>query len=238
MGIKNIMLDLLYPDIGCVLCGEEQRGEDRLCSKCRRGFEYVEKPKCKRCGKNLPAGASCDCEKLYPLFTEAASAVYYDGIARTAIRRLKYENCRWLAFTLAYYMYEEFKEHDWRPDLIIPAPIHKERLKERGYNHTELIAAEFSRLSGIPVNPHALIKTRNTPFQARLSRDERLSNVAGAYAVADPRSVCAKSILFLDDVYTTGSTSAECSKMLMLAGAGNVYVLTAASGRQDDTLMY
>lgn len=231
--IKEKLLDLLYPDVGCVLCGNEQRGEDKLCDTCRNGFRPVEEPRCPHCGKHKPIGTECDCTSIRPLFVEASSAVYYDSLARKAVKSLKYDNRRYLAFTLAYYMHGELAKHNWDIDFIVPSPIHPTRLKERGYNHTELIAHELSHLSNIKVEVDLLNKVRNTPFQARLTREERLNNVLGAYAVTDPYKVYGKKILFVDDVYTTGATAAECAKTLLLAGAEKVYVLTAASGKPE-----
>ena len=105
----------------------------------------------------------------------------------------------------------------------------EQKKKERGFNQTELIAEELSARSGIPVVKDNLFKKRATHSQAGLGRRERINNLLDVFELRDKAQVYNKNILLIDDVMTTGSTVAECSKILYLSGTKNIYVLTAAS---------
>ena len=117
---------------------------------------------------------------------------------------------------------------DW---LIIPVPLSKNRLKERGYNQAELIAEYFSEKIKIQICAGALMKTKDTPAQVSVkNRKERLKNLDGAFAVKNPELVEGKNIILIDDVSTTGATLREAKKTLKLAGAKKVLALVVARG--------
>lgn len=160
----------------------------------------------------------------------------YDGVLRSALHRFKFKKRKNLAEPLGILLVKylssnpalEVKEID----VIIPVPLHRKRLRERGFNQAELLARVVSKYYEKPV-VSALERTKSTKAQFDLPREERFKNIAGAFKVTDIRSVYNKRILLLDDIYTTGSTIAECSKALRTAGARRVEVLTLSRAVED-----
>lgn len=160
----------------------------------------------------------------------------YDGVLRSAIHRFKFKKRKNLADPLGILLVKylssnpalEVKEID----VIIPVPLHRKRLRERGFNQAELLARVVSKYYEKPV-VSALERTKNTKAQFDLPRAERFKNITGAFKVADPKGVYNKRILLLDDIYTTGATIAECSKALRTAGARRVEILTLSRAVED-----
>ncbi len=153
----------------------------------------------------------------------------YDGALRTAIHRFKFKGRKKLAQALGLVMVQylaqspslEMKEID----LIVPVPLNNKRLRQRGFNQTELLARVLSKYFGVGVCS-ALARTRDTKAQFDLPRAERFTNIDGAFEVIDQDAIHGRRILLLDDIYTTGATIAECSKALKAAGARRIEILT------------
>lgn len=124
-------------------------------------------------------------------------------------------------------MVDFFHSLQWQVQAVLPVPLGKRRLKERGYNQVGLVARPLAYNIGIEYIPQVLQKTRETRSQVGLSAFQRHENVKNAYQ-ADPAAVKRKSVLLMDDVATTGSTISECTDSLLSAGAKEVYVLTIA----------
>ncbi len=121
--------------------------------------------------------------------------------------------------------------HYWDPkffDLVVPVPLHKQRLRERGFNQTLLLVKEFSRRTGIPYRMRVLQKKKSTPPQIHLSGAEREKGVRGSFHILRREDLEGRTILLVDDVYTTGATVNECSKVLLAGGAARVDVFTLA----------
>ena len=117
---------------------------------------------------------------------------------------------------------------EWHVDLIVPVPLHPKRLRWRGFNQSLLLARQVSRLYEVPVDPFVLCRERETVPQTQLAEDERRKNVRGAFAITPGKLLKGTSVLLVDDVYTSGATANECSRVLVRAGAREVYVLTLA----------
>jgi len=113
-------------------------------------------------------------------------------------------------------------------DLIIPVPLHKNDLKKRGFNQSLLLGKVIGDYFSIPVGENVLIKKKITPFQVNLSKKEREKNILKAFSVEKPEEINGKSIMILDDVFTTGATVEECAKELIKSRAKNIFVLTLA----------
>ena len=113
-------------------------------------------------------------------------------------------------------------------DIIIPVPIHKKRKAQRGYNQTQLIASKISKYLKIKLCDDVLIKSKNTIAQSKLNKNKRKQNIKGAFKILNSEKIQGKNILLFDDIYTTGSTVNECSKILTRAGAKRIGVLTIA----------
>ena len=133
-------------------------------------------------------------------------------------------------------MSEKFKTEKLYVDLIIPVPLCEKRLKLRGYNQSELLGKEIAKNLSLPLITNSLYRVKETLQQTKLNIMERQSNLKDAFVVKKKKMVKGKSVLLIDDVYTTGATSTEYARMLKLAGASAVYVLTVAHTVKDDEI--
>ncbi|HET6595071.1 MAG TPA: phosphoribosyltransferase family protein [Anaerolineales bacterium] len=140
---------------------------------------------------------------------------------------MKYRRNIGLGESIAMQMVDFVRSLNWQLDILIPMPLGKKRLKERGYNQVALVARPLAYQLKIRYEPDALWKTRETRSQVGLTVSERSENVQGAYQ-ADSKLVKDKSVLLMDDVATTGSTISACTVALRAAGAQEVYILTIA----------
>ncbi len=214
-----------------------------LCAKCAGTFSAVESPICSTCGIVFHSRAGedhlCgDCLNAPKSFGMARSAGVYDKVVMAAIHCLKYNGKIQLARPLGVLLFLIFCRY-WNenhPDLIIPVPLHNKKLRQRGFNPSFLLVKEWDAITRalgngfpvIPVKRDTLSRTKWTKSQTGLGRQERLKNIKNAFSVNDPSKVKGKKILLIDDVYTTGATAKECSKVLLNAGASHVDVLTLA----------
>ena len=223
------LVDLLYPP-HCYLCGKSLATHRYICQSCLSSFDQITNPVCERCGKPaLESGGVCsECAKGDREFFLARSYGLYrpgNGLAE-AISGFKYEGEKALSNDLAPLLTRG------KPGELVDAveaitfvPLNEEKLKERGFNQAELLARKVSRITGIPIF-RTLSKPVLTKPQAKLSREERLTNVSGSF---DPeKTIHRDRVLLIDDVFTTGSTADECSRVLKEAGAEQVYVTTLA----------
>ena len=140
---------------------------------------------------------------------------------------MKYRHNIGLGESIAEQMSDFVRSLNWPADIMIPVPLGKKRLKERGYNQVGLVARPLAYRLGVRYEPEAIWKARETRSQVGLTLSQRHKNVQDAYQ-ADPKIVTGKSILIMDDVATTGSTISACTEALLSAGAGNIYALTIA----------
>jgi ComF family protein len=155
---------------------------------------------------------------------------YYEGPLREAIHRWKYEEKSSLTCFFGEKLAEGFHPY-WNSksfDLLIPVPLHLKRLRERGFNQALLLVKELSRRIRIPYSKRLLRKRIPTTPQIHLSGAEREKGLRGSFHVQGDKAIKGKSILLVDDVYTTGATVNECSRVLLNAGAARVDVLTLA----------
>ena len=147
---------------------------------------------------------------------------------REAIHKLKYENLRALAAPLAGTLREYLIDNPLDADVLVPVPLHRKRLRERGYNQAELLAQELGKLINMQVVTDVLIRLKPTPPQARMSTmEERKRNIADSFACRDGR-LRGKRVLLLDDVSTSGSTLDACAAVLKANGASSVWGLVMA----------
>jgi ComF family protein len=160
----------------------------------------------------------------------ATAFAAYGGAVAIALRRFKYEDRPDLAAPLGSLAQRAAQRLPRsRIDVVVPVPLHPRRLAERGYNQAALLAQPVARDLGATLVARALRRSRNTPQQARLERDERLSNVAGAFEVADAAGVRGRRVLLVDDIATSGATLDACRRALLDGGARDVSALVVAS---------
>ncbi len=220
----------------CICCEKFlPEGQWGICANCLSGIHWMEPPYCSVCGMPFISRevgthlcGACLTQKKY--FTKARALGFYEGSLQEAIHRWKYEGKTYLTPFLGKWMAEGLSRH-WEVDLfdlLAPVPLHKQRLRERGFNQALLLVKELSRRTGIPYLKRVLRKRRSTIPQANLSGEEREKEVRGVFFVTAREKVKGKSILLVDDVYTTGATVRECSKALIAAGAERVDVFTLA----------
>lgn len=230
-------LDLVFPAI-CPVC-ESALGagrRDPLCGECWQTMPRLTPPWCARCGLAFPTfgplanptiGDCHACRVEPPAFAWARAAVDYDGPAREALQAFKFGGRRLLARPLAQLIVDTPEaERAIRADALVPVPLAPARERERGFNQAAVLAERLAPRFGVPVRAAWLARTRLTAPQTELSAAERRSNVRGAFAAA--RAVRGRSIVVIDDVFTTGATVSECARALAAAGAREVGVLTVA----------
>ncbi|MBS4025738.1 MAG: ComF family protein [Clostridia bacterium] len=256
------LIELLFPrGKECRMCGSRQgkRGSETFCRKCLSQLVRID-PGCDRCGKELAkpgqssysagtagtAGsgdgygypgrkADCrECESIGHSFTRARAVGYYTGFLQEAMHLYKFVGRQSLAEPLAELMTAEIYRYPFyrQVQAVVPIPLHRRKLEERGFNQSELLAREVAKLLGLPL-VRGLIRGRDTGTQSKLSRGERLDNVRGAFqSVLEGNSLVGKKILLIDDILTTGITCHEGALALLKGGAGEVLVFTLSLGRQ------
>ena len=151
----------------------------------------------------------------------------FDSPVQNGLHTMKYKRNIALGEALALQMVDFVRSLHWEIDLLIPVPLGRKRLRERGYNQVALVAQPLAYHAGIAYLPKALWKARETRSQVGLNISQRQKNVQDAYQ-ADPQCVARKSILLMDDVSTTGSTISACTEALLSAGSREVYGITIA----------
>ncbi len=174
-----------------------------------------------------PTHRCAACRESPPSFDAARSYGPYGGALAQALHRLKYLGDEAMAVPLGRRMARAAAGLPC-PEIIVPVPLHPTRLREREFNQSNLLAAEIGRILEIPSRDGILLRTRWTDPQVALDRRERAKNLRGAFAVSRPDPVSGRSVLLVDDVYTTGATARECAATLKRAGAAFVSVLTLA----------
>ena len=231
----HALLDVLIPPL-CHICHSHipNAGELHICPTCRELLPLVSSPLCPACGiPFIGAGGDHRCGACLthpPHFDAARAHFLYEGPIRDLIHTFKYNQLTHLRYPLALMTLEGIGEFltDQTPHLIIPVPLHRLRLRQRGFNQALLIGSILSSRLSIPMLPDTLIRNRPTEPQIMLPAAERRTNVKGAFTVRDNDAVAGKRILLLDDVMTTGSTMNECTKELKKAGATAVIAATIA----------
>lgn len=219
--VASFALDTIYPRT-CAGCGKQGTW---LCSNCDRAVPRFAQPWCSRCGVPVALGR-CRCATTPESLAVTRSLGPFDGWLREAIHQVKYQG-EWgraamLGDELARALADEL-----RCDVIVPVPLHPARLKQRGFNQAQLIAARLERHLDTPVEP-LLVRARRTGAQVHLDASKRMSNVAGAFQVDREGVVDGRSVLLVDDVVTTGATLGSCAAALITSGATAVSAATLA----------
>jgi ComF family protein len=210
-----------------------------FCRDCRSAVTPVASPLCPRCGIMFQSRVGADhlcgrCLEQAPAFNIARAALVYDRSTVDIIHCYKYRGKTRLAAPLATLLWRTFDRcWDGRTvDLVLPVPLHRRRLRRRGFNQSDLLLRAWRRhayASAVPpIRTGVLERTRTAAPQAGLSRRERESNIRGVFAVRHPEQVDGRHILLVDDVITTGATAGECARVLLASGAARVDVLALA----------
>jgi ComF family protein len=223
--LKRIALDLLFPQ-WCVGCGREG---DYICEHCRQSLSSILPPVCPQCGKPQSDSRLCPtCDSENPVIDGICSPFLFDGVIRQAIHELKYHNLRALALPMAGLLYEYYLAYPVPGEVLVPVPLHRKRLRERGYNQSALLARQLGKLTGMPVIEDCLIRKQHTPPQARTANiEERRQNVVNAFSCSNGK-LWGKQVILIDDVTTSGTTLNAGAKTLKESGAASVWGLVMA----------
>lgn len=235
--ILNRCLDLLFPE-RCAMCDRViEASRYAICADCRKIIPLICEPKCKKCGRQIRHDDEeycADCARMVHSYNRGVCLLVYDELVSHSMYRFKYGNRqRYAAFfgdEIARRLGREIL--GFNAQVIVPVPLHKKRLKMRGYNQAYLLAKRIGERLSIPVRDDIVYRAKNTKALKVLNPSQRQNNLKGAFKLgADSVKYC--SIILVDDIYTTGSTVDEISSLLKRAGARCVYFIAVATGMSN-----
>ena len=219
----------------CLGCHELTERQGSLCPRCWNRVRFIERPYCEALGTPFSidhgdGALSGDALADPPPFRRLRAVAAYGDVSRKLVQALKYNDRTDLAPWMAAWMQRAGQELLANADVIIPVPLHPVRYLRRRFDQSAELSRHISKVSGVPFDPSILLRTRRTRQQVGLGVNERQDNVRGAFAVADEMRIriAGKSVLLVDDVYTTGATVKAATKVLKKAGAASVDVLVFA----------
>ena len=237
--------EAVFPSsIYCVCCGAliDRTRTYSLCDTCMDRFHWITGRTCEKCGKAMPEtsrGRLCyDCMQQEHFFRKGFSCLTYGLYERQLMMDLKYAGKGYLARIFGDVMYERMEWEELDPDLIVPVPVSEGRLQKRGYNQSLIMARRLAqrwrseREHAPALWPRMLRRTRETRMLRSLNPTERRMALKGAFDVPPglKQTLEGRSVLLVDDIYTTGATADACSLALLEGGASEVFLLTLASG--------
>jgi len=228
---------LLYPP-HCVACARPTaEDEDRyLCRACIDRIAFVCEPACPKCGHELgpyaDAGPRCSgCRNLPLRFDRAVAAAHHTGAVRDVVLAFKFAAQRHNAHPLSKLVVGRLGETDipGQTQLIVPVPLHRRRLRARGFNQSRVLAEELGDRLALPVAANVLRRVLDTPpLSQAMSVAARRQRVKGAFEARNAKMLSGRTVLLVDDVMTTGATAGACVRALKRAGARSVTVAVAA----------
>lgn len=204
-----------------------------ICDSCAKIIFAPQKYLCNICGRAVLGGEVCNiCYENKYSYDKGISLFVYNRHTAPIIYSIKYGNNIELAQRLGSLLYYDIcRKSDilFETDIILPVPLHKERLESRGYNQAEIIAAALSKESGIKTTSNVLIKIKATADQIGLKKSQREQNLKESFDITDESTVKNKNVILIDDVLTTGATVNACCETLKKHGANKVFFAVLAS---------
>ncbi len=219
----------------CVASGEIVDAQGMIAPQIWRELSFINDPACACCGFPFPfaadPGSFCAaCLGERPVYASARAALVYDDASRGMILKFKHADQTHAVHAFVPWLRRAGADMLARADALVPVPLHRFRLLRRRYNQAALLAQALAKSCRLPCLPETLRRTRATPSQGHLGYKERQKNVKNAFTVT-PRYagfVKDKTLILIDDVYTTGATAKECAEVLLDAGAREVHILAVA----------
>ena len=230
--LKDKVTDFFFPwGTYCICCGNfiDETRTYCICDHCMRNISWG----------NISINHK---DEKAEMFDSTVSCMGYGIYERSIIFNLKYNGNTYVARILAKIMmvrlmYDEEGRQMLEADYINPVPVHREKIKARGFNQTEKVGKYLSGYSKIQMLADGLERSEKTAAQRSVSGKERFDNLAGAFAPSPDleEKIRGKHVILLDDIYTTGATAWHCGRILRDAGAARVDCLVLASGNDDGT---
>jgi len=225
------LVSIIFPP-RCPICSVIVSEDGKVCSNCWHGLKFISSPSCVKCDYPFEFEISHEllCAKCLEgewYFDQAMSILKYNDSSKDIVHKLKFADRTNIAKQCAILISKKITKNY---DFIIPVPMHRNRLLKRFYNQSALIADHLGKIVGIEVLHNGLIKTKKHDPQTGLSKQARKTNVAGSFVI-NPRHATelkVAKVLLIDDVFTTGSTVNECSRVLKRAKVAEVTVCTLA----------
>ena len=235
--MKDLIINLLFPR-RCPVCGDiVQPFGELICPECVEELSPVRQPVCKKCGKEVESGRleyCYDCTRHPREFEQNFALLNYNAAASRSMSAIKYKGRREYLDFYSQAACRRFARAIRRisPDVMVPVPIHWSRMQSRGFNQAELLARRMGKQLKIPVCPKGLKRVKKTLPQKELNQQERLRNLQQAFVPGVlPEGV--RTVLLVDDIYTTGSTMEACAQALKSMGVEKVYGLTLCVGHNS-----
>ena len=226
---------ILYPEI-CPMCGRLIDEKFQLaCKDCLIKLIPIKEPVCLKCGKEIEdeeTDCCLDCSSMTRSYTRGFPALNYNDDMAKCLSEFKYHNMRCYGRFLA----DIIVKHKGKeillasPEVIVPVPVHKTKLRDRGYNQAEILALELGKRLKIPVDKELIIRAEKTAPQKNLSSGEREKNLKKAF-ICSKKIVKYKSAIIVDDIYTTGATVEACTGVLHHMGIKNIYYTSVCAGK-------
>ncbi|MEH6789169.1 ComF family protein [Parasphingorhabdus sp.] len=214
----------------CPICGVTVEQDNRFCIDCWHQLNFLAEPWCAACGLPFAFEHAADsrcaaCLVQPPVHDGVRAVVQYDERSALIAMRLKYGNRLGLADLIAEQL-QKFIENGAEDAILVPVPLHRWRLWRRGFNQSVLIGRTLARITGLEMNCGLIFRNRITPPLRGMSPRQRRKTVDAAFALrpAASASLSGRTVLLIDDVYTSGATSNACARLLKRAGAARVYV--------------
>ncbi|MFJ4064162.1 ComF family protein [Pseudomonas sp. NPDC089996] len=231
--LKTLVYKCTNINHSCLLCSESAEQHYPLCVACEQELPWLDE-QCLRCALPLPMdGLTCaQCSRRPPAFDQVVAPWHYGFPLDTLISRFKH-NSQWplgrlMAEMLGQNLHHRYLEGLTRPDLLLPVPLARRRLRERGFNQASMLARWLSKALAIPCAERLLLRTRDTPAQQHLDARARRRNLRHAFALAGEASLEGRHVAVVDDVLTTGATAQAVAQRLRQAGARRVDVYCLA----------
>lgn len=227
-GAANFLIDFLFPPT-CPLCNAPVDSHGDLCIDCWTAFNWIDGPKCAKCGYPFPAHIDVSPNALCPTCAAGdcaldfiRSACVYDDASKAAMLPFKHAGKIKYSYFMALAMIWALHGADICPDIVMPVPLARRRLLHRTYNQATLLARPIARVYGVRMDVDS-VHRKHRPDMGHKTPKQRAENIRNVFTVIRPDRIRGRRILLVDDVMTSGATFRELRRVLMRAGALEVY---------------